>query len=79
MQSLAQSLQSRDDMLANLLSNLERAQLQMAKEANNHHRDVEFQVGDLVYLKFRPYRQRTLYTLKNRKLVPKFFGPFEVE
>ncbi|EXC30916.1 hypothetical protein L484_028098 [Morus notabilis] len=32
----------------------------------------------MVYLKLRPYRQRTLATCRNEKLAPRFYGPYEV-
>ncbi|CAA0824338.1 Unknown protein [Striga hermonthica] len=51
----------------------------MIREANKHRRDVEFAVGDKVFVKFRPFRQRTLFRSMNTKLAPRFFGPFEVE
>ena len=34
---------------------------------------------DLVYLKFRAYRPSTLFSAANRKLAPRYFGPFRVE
>ena len=40
---------------------------------------MQFEVGDLVYVKIRPYRQKTLATRVNEKLSPKFYGPFAVE
>ncbi|KAG6438362.1 hypothetical protein SASPL_103303 [Salvia splendens] len=51
----------------------------MTVSANKHRRDVEYDVGDLVYLRFRPHRQATLFSARNRKLAPRYFGPFRIE
>lgn len=45
---------------------------------SKHHRYIEFSVGDKVYLKFRLYRQRSLFSM-DIKLAPRSFGPFEIE
>ncbi|KFK25816.1 hypothetical protein AALP_AA8G165200 [Arabis alpina] len=42
-------------------------------------RDVEFAVGDLVYLKLRSYRQQSLARRSNQKLSARYYGPYEVE
>ena len=39
---------------------------------------MNYQVGDLVLLKLRPYRQETLQKKRNQKLSPKFFGPYKI-
>lgn len=78
-QAVADSLRERDDILAYLRTHLERARQRMIKEANKHRHSLEFQVGDKVYLKFRPYRQQSLFAISHAKLTPQFFGPFEVE
>ena len=39
---------------------------------------VEFQVGDMVFLRIRPYRQVSLMKGRNEKLWPKFFGSYKV-
>lgn len=77
-QAVLDHLRSRDEMLAQLRHHLERAQQRMSAAANRHRRDVEFAVDELVYLKFRPHRQSTLFSAENRKLAPRFFGPFRV-
>lgn len=50
-------IQDRDEMIIEFMNKLEKAQKQMQSSANKKRMDVEFQEGDLVYLKLRPYRQ----------------------
>lgn len=56
-----QLLSSRDEILAELKTHLFRAANKMKHLADVRRRDVEFQVGDLVYLKLQPYRQHSVY------------------
>ena len=37
-----------------------------------------FEVGDWVYLKMRPYHQKTLANRLNEKLGPRFYGPYKI-
>ncbi|CAL1412495.1 unnamed protein product [Linum trigynum] len=46
---------------------------------DSHRIERAFQVGDLVFLKVRPYRQTSVVSRANQKLAAKFFGPFPVE
>nr|GEY26779.1 putative reverse transcriptase domain-containing protein [Tanacetum cinerariifolium] len=45
--------------------------------ADKHRRDLEFQVGDRVYLKVSPFRGVKRFGIKG-KLSPRFIGPFEI-
>ena len=50
----------------------------MKLQADKHRREVIFDVGDWVYVKLCPYRQRSLATKRNEKLAARFYGLFQV-
>ena len=60
--SLDQLLRERDAILDELQFNLARAQQLMKYYADKNRKDVSYEVGDMVYLKLQPYRQRSLAT-----------------
>ena len=46
---------------------------------SNHHRcELEFKLGDFVYLKLQPFRQMSVRVRGNMKLSPRFYGPFHI-
>lgn len=69
-------LSRRDQVLKELRGHLLRAQQLMKAQVDGKSRDVEYMVGDRVYLKLRPYRQVTIGHKRNEKLAPRFYGPF---
>jgi len=69
----------RDQALEELKDQLVRAQANMKRGADQKRRDVQFAVGEFVYLKIRPYRRKTLAVHPNEKLAPRFYGPFAIE
>ena len=50
----------------------------MKNFADQGRREMEFAVGDLVYLKLHPYRQSTVAFRSSLKLSPRFFGPYAI-
>jgi hypothetical protein len=69
----------RNVMLREMQEQLLKAQDQMRAQANKHRREVEYQVGDMVYLKIQPYKLRKLANRFNQKLSPRYYGPYEIE
>ena len=77
--ALEEQLKDRDATLKLLRDHLHRAQQLMKQRADKSRREVEFAVGERVYVKLRPYRQKSLARKVNEKLCARFYGPFEVE
>lgn len=50
----------------------------MKINADCKRRDEVFKVGELVYIKLQPYRQRSLAKRPYEKLAARYYGPFEV-
>ena len=67
-------IDKRDAIIDELHFNLARVQLLM-KYHSDKRREVSYEVGDMVYLKLQPYRQRSLATRLNQKLAPRFYNP----
>ena len=77
-QEVESVLPQRDAILAELKCHLHRAQQKMKKRADSTHREVQWSVGEFVYVKLRPYRQSSLARRVNEKLSPRFYGPFKI-
>ncbi|GJT44350.1 hypothetical protein Tco_0953065 [Tanacetum coccineum] len=56
---------------------LKEARSRQKSYADKHRRDLEFQVGDRVFLKVSPFRGVKCFGIKG-KLSPRFIGPFEI-
>ncbi|GJX15550.1 reverse transcriptase domain-containing protein [Tanacetum coccineum] len=56
---------------------LKEARSRQKSYADKHRRDLEFQVGDRVFLKVSPFRGVKHFGIKG-KLSPRFIGPFEI-
>ena len=68
----------RNQMLEEQQFQLDQTQNRMKQAANKKRREVTFVIGDFVYLKFHPYRMKSLATRVNHKLRAHFYGLFEV-
>lgn len=76
--SIEDILHERDAVLDELHHQLLRAQQKMKDNADKKRREADFQVGEKVYVKLQPYRQRSVAQRPYKKLAPKFYGPFEI-
>ena len=70
---------SRQEMFDEAWESLEKAARRMKKYADQHRRALEFQTGDKVLLKLTPQILKKVSSkTRQRGLIPKFEGPFEV-
>ena len=63
--------------VAQVKENLRIAQSRQKSYADNRRRDLEFQVGDYVYLKVSPLRGTVRFHVKG-KLAPRYMGPYRI-
>ncbi|KHN33954.1 Retrotransposable element Tf2 155 kDa protein type 2, partial [Glycine soja] len=68
--------QTRAEVHAKLQRKLIKAQATMKLFADKQRQDVQYEVGQLVYVKLRPYRQLSLRQGRPNKLAKCYFGPF---
>ncbi|XP_042958052.1 uncharacterized protein LOC122293563 [Carya illinoinensis] len=73
-----QQLRSREQLWVMLRENILKAQNRIKDFADRRRTEREFQVGDWVFLRLQPYRQKTVALRHNLKLAPRFFGPFKI-
>ena len=77
-EALDKSLQQREATIKLLKFHLLRAQHKMKHQADKGRSDRHFQIGDFVYLKLQPYRQRSIANRACLKLSAKYCGPYRV-
>nr|GEX08375.1 transposon Ty3-G Gag-Pol polyprotein [Tanacetum cinerariifolium] len=77
-QEVDKYLCDRDEVLRQLRNNLLASQICMKVNADRHRRELEFNVGDLVYIKLQLYRQSSVVIRYSTKIAPCFFGPYKI-
>ena len=77
-QAVEDELKDREHILTLARENLREAQTRMKMYADKKQTEREFEVGDWVYLRLRPYRQVTVAVRRNLKLAPRYFGPYQI-
>lgn len=74
--SLEELLEHRTLLLNQLRTNLQRAQLRMQKQANQHRTEKSYNEGDWAFVKLQPYRQTSVAGQNKHKLAKRFYGPY---
>ena len=77
-QALDEALTTREELLCTLKSNLLVAQNRMMMRANTHHRELSFDVGDMVLVRLQPYRQLSVTQGRHHKLCKRYYGPYPI-
>ncbi|GAU36702.1 hypothetical protein TSUD_16140 [Trifolium subterraneum] len=77
-QAVDATLGDRETILQVLKTKLLKAQAVMKEQADMHRVHHQFKVGDLVFVKLRPYRQNSVLGRRVHKLSKRFYGPFKL-
>ncbi|GJW25283.1 ty3-gypsy retrotransposon protein [Tanacetum coccineum] len=76
--SIDATLMEHERVISLLKDTLTKTRQRMTDQANKHRVDKDFEVGELVYLRLRVYRQTSVARRDIHKLSRHFFGPFKV-
>ena len=71
-------ISSRQQLHTKLQHRLRKAQETMKHYADAKREDITFAVGQWVYVKLKPFRQRSVTGSQHSKLSKRFFGPFKI-
>jgi hypothetical protein len=77
-QAVDSMLAEREAFLQLLYRKLLKVQSNMKAIADKKRRPMDFNVGYFVYLKLRPYRQRSITLTSYNKLTKRYYGPYKV-
>jgi hypothetical protein len=77
-QTMDDMLQQRDMFLAEVCDRLLQAQAYAKRYYDASHRDLEFTVGDWVWLRLLHHQAVSLVSRPNVKMRPRYAGPFQV-
>jgi hypothetical protein len=70
-------LRDAEEQVQTIRQNLKAAQSRQKSYADTRRRDLEFKIGDYVYLKVSPMRGVKRFSVKG-KLSPRYVGPFKI-
>uniref|UniRef100_A0A2N9GGR4 Chromo domain-containing protein n=1 Tax=Fagus sylvatica TaxID=28930 RepID=A0A2N9GGR4_FAGSY len=70
-------LHQQQRILGLLKENLLSAQSRMKTQADKHRLERSFQIGEWVFLRLQPFRQKSV-SRKQGKLAARFYGPFQI-
>lgn len=76
--SIDNTLIEHQKIIAMLMETIRKTHQRMIDQANKHHLDNEFQVGELVHLHLRVYRQASVARHNHHKLSKRYFRPFKI-
>ena len=78
-QAVEHHIEHQQQVLQLLKDNLVLAQNRMKQQADQHHSERSFDVGDWVFLQPQPYKKMSLkQAKKDNKLSPKYYGLYKV-
>ncbi|RVW48758.1 Transposon Tf2-8 polyprotein [Vitis vinifera] len=78
-EELDDQMTARDELLQELKAHLHAANNRMKQAADKKRREVNFEVGDWVYLRLQPYRQQSVFRRTSHKLSNRYYGPYQIE
>ncbi|KAG6658985.1 hypothetical protein CIPAW_03G001100 [Carya illinoinensis] len=76
--AVEQQLKSIDPILSLLKENLQKAQHRIKLFADRKRIERSFEVGDWVFLRLQPYKQKAVAIRHNLKLAPRYYCPFQI-